>query len=168
MFQPCGKELMCKKHKCARICHPSNCGLCEELMDVDCFCGKDKMKALCAQTVKKYSCKKVLNLLGIKLGLVPIDLTSFLCTSKTPAWLTDRASWAIKWTDLIAVCLRLFLCIYFFLPQALQNGGQSLRQKFFILKAAKNCKLFKAVRISGHSMVFWSVFDALWVCDVSA
>ena len=59
ILKVCGKLLRCKKHKCGKTCHAGACDDCEEIVEVECFCGKDKSVQPCAEVISQYSCKQV-------------------------------------------------------------------------------------------------------------
>ncbi|PGH29018.1 transcriptional repressor NF-X1 [[Emmonsia] crescens] len=46
--EPCGELLPCLEHKCARPCHEGLCGVCEEIVDARCYCGKCQTKMMCS------------------------------------------------------------------------------------------------------------------------
>lgn len=43
----CGKPLNCAIHSCQRKCHSGECQDCEETLEHECFCGKEKKKVIC-------------------------------------------------------------------------------------------------------------------------
>lgn len=43
----CGKLLNCAIHSCQRKCHSGECEKCEEMLEHECYCGKEKKKVNC-------------------------------------------------------------------------------------------------------------------------
>jgi transcriptional repressor NF-X1 len=46
---PCGKLLGCGNHKCAKTCHPGECGPCEVMVPSRCWCGKHERELGCGK-----------------------------------------------------------------------------------------------------------------------
>ena len=43
----CSKVLSCGVHTCKKTCHEGDCGSCEEILDIQCCCGKEKKTLPC-------------------------------------------------------------------------------------------------------------------------
>ena len=58
----CGRLCEKKRHPwcthtpCNVMCHPGQCETCEELMNLECFCGRESKVSKCCQAETKFSC----------------------------------------------------------------------------------------------------------------
>uniref|UniRef100_A0A915AKK1 NF-X1-type domain-containing protein n=1 Tax=Parascaris univalens TaxID=6257 RepID=A0A915AKK1_PARUN len=55
----CGKTLNCGIHTCNQICHKGDCGICEEIIIQNCYCGADERTVACTAAnlqTNSYSC----------------------------------------------------------------------------------------------------------------
>lgn len=63
----CDKLLLCGKHNCKKRCHDGSCETCEQILTIDCNCGKEQIEKKCLDiySIKRknqtysYSCEEI-------------------------------------------------------------------------------------------------------------
>jgi transcriptional repressor NF-X1 len=77
----CGDIMPCGEHTCPRTCHEGLCGACEEVIDGQCYCGRESKPIACSDRQEEAS-SKLLTKEGVEQAWTGIFQCGHLCGRK--------------------------------------------------------------------------------------